>query len=295
MGIWILRFFRLSYLAKVKFSQWQFPKSQLSIVKTDSIFYRLFQEFPSIFFELIGQKTQTAAAYKFSSVEIKQTAFRIDGVFLPKQDVQNPIYFVEVQFQDDARIYYRLFSEVFLYLRQYQPQNPWRGVVIYPSRNLDTADTQHYSEFFTSQRVSRIYLDELGESASLPIGIATIKLIIEDENKTITTAKELINRTKQEINHDKQRQLLELVETILVYKFPRMSRKEMEAMFSLSDLKQTKVYQEGREEGREEGSLEAKLEAVPRLLALNLTVEQIAQALNLTVETVQKIAEGMQN
>jgi predicted transposase YdaD len=41
--------------------------------------------------------------------------------------------------------------------------------------------------------------------------------------------------------------------------------------------------------------LEAKLEAVPRLLALNLTVEQIAQALNLTVETVQKIAEGMQN
>ena len=100
-------------------------------------------------------------------MEVKQTAFRIDGVFLPKQNLQNPIYFVEVQFQGDTKIYYRLFSEVFLYLRQYQPQNPWQAVVIYPSRSLDTADTQHYREFFTSQRVRCIYLDELGESASL--------------------------------------------------------------------------------------------------------------------------------
>ncbi|MEA5553726.1 Rpn family recombination-promoting nuclease/putative transposase [Anabaena cylindrica UHCC 0172] len=261
-------------------------------MKTDSIFYRLFQEFPSIFFELIGNQPQIAADYTFSSVEIKQTAFRIDGVFLPSQDKQNPIYFVEVQFQTDAEIYFRLFSEISLYLRQYQPQNPWRGVVIYPSRSLDTADTQHFSEFFTSQRVSRIYLNELGESASLPIGIATIKLIIEDEDKAITTAKELINRTQQEISNEQQRQLLELVETILVYKFPRMSHKEIEAMFSLSDLKQTKVYQEGREEGREEGSLEAKLESIPRLLALKLTVEQIAQALNLTVEAVKQVAQG---
>jgi predicted transposase/invertase (TIGR01784 family) len=180
-----ITFFQVELLSKSKIFE-------LSKVKTDSIFYRLFKEFPSIFFELIGNQPQTAAAYKFSSIEIKQTAFRIDGVFLPikEQDAQNPIYFLEVQFQDDEKIYYRLFSEVFLYLRQYQPQNPWRGVVIYPSRSLDTADTQHYSEFFTSQRVSRIYLDELGESASLPIGIATIKLIIEDEDKAITTAKE---------------------------------------------------------------------------------------------------------
>lgn len=260
-------------------------------VKTDTIFYRLFQEFPSIFFELIGNQPQTAASYKFSSIEIKQTAFRIDGVFLPIQDQQNPIYFVEVQFQTDIEIYYRLFSETFLYLRQYQPQNPWQGVVIYPSRSLDTADRKHYNEFFTSQRVNLIYLDELGESSSLPIGIATIKLIIEDESQAIIAARELIDRTKQEISNQKQQQLLELVETILVYKFPKMSCQEIEAMFSLSDLKQTKVYQEGREEG----NLEAKLEAIPRLLALNLTLEQIAQVLDLKVETVKQAAQGIGN
>jgi predicted transposase YdaD len=62
-------------------------------VKTDSIFYRLFQELPSIFFELIGNSPETASVYQFSSVEVKQTALRIDGVFLPTQTKDNPIYF----------------------------------------------------------------------------------------------------------------------------------------------------------------------------------------------------------
>ena len=154
-------------------------------MKTDSIFYRLFQEFPNIFFELISNTPQTANTYKFSSVEIKQTAFRIDGVFLPTQRDENPVYFVEVQFQQDLEIYSRLFSEIFLYLRQNKPTNDWRAVVLYPTRDLDTENIKHYRELFSSQRVSRIYLDELGVAASLPIGIATIKLVIESEATAI--------------------------------------------------------------------------------------------------------------
>lgn len=258
-------------------------------MKTDSIFSRLFQEFPSIFFELIGNSSD-ANTYQFSSVEIKQTAFRIDGVFLPIQE-DNPIYFVEVQFQADTELYSRLFSEIFLYLRQNKPRSTWRGVLIYPTRSIDTSDTKDCHEFFTSSRVRRIYLDELGEAASLPIGIATIKLIVEAEDTAIITARELINRTKQAVNLQQQQQLLEFIETILVYKFPKMSREEIEAMFGLSDLKQTRVYQEGKQEGKQEGSLDAKLEAIPRLLAFGLTVEQIAQALDLELRQVQQAAQ----
>ncbi|MDB9306084.1 Rpn family recombination-promoting nuclease/putative transposase [Nodularia spumigena] len=278
-------------------------------MKTDSIFYRIFQELPSIFFELIGNSPHLAETYTFSSIEIKQTAFRIDGVFLPTQGEQNPIYFVEVQFQTDTEIYSRLFSEIYLYLRQNQRKNSWRGVVIYPTRSLDTSDINNYSEFFTSQRVTRIYLDELGETISLPIGIATIKLIVENKDTAIVTARELIDRSQQEINAEpKRQQLLQLIETILVYKFPTMSRKEIEEMFGLSDLKQTRVYQEakqeglqegkqeglqeGKQEGLQEGSLKAKLAAVSRLLALGLTVEQIAQALDLNVEQVRQATQG---
>ncbi|MBH8554171.1 Rpn family recombination-promoting nuclease/putative transposase [Nostocaceae cyanobacterium CENA357] len=254
-------------------------------MKTDSIFYRLFQEFPGIFFELIGNSSPTLEAYKFSSIEIKQTAFRIDGVFLPTQSEQNPIYFVEVQFQTDTEIYSHLFSEIFLYLHQNKPNNPWRGVVIYPTRSLDTADINNYNEFFTSQRVSRIYLEELGETASLPIGIATIKLIVENENTVITVARLLIDRTQQEITTDlQQRQLLELIETILVYKFPTMSRKEIESMFGLSDLKQTRVYQEGKEEG----ARQEKLRMIPLLLRLGLSFEEISKEIDLSLEEVQQ-------
>lgn len=130
-------------------------------VKTDSIFYRVFQEFPSVFFELIDSPPETAENYQFSSVELKQTAFRIDGVFQPTQENETPIYFVEVQFQPDPELYSRFFAEIFLYLRQQQPENDWRGIIVYPSRGVDTGETLHYQELFDSQRVRRIYLNEI--------------------------------------------------------------------------------------------------------------------------------------
>jgi predicted transposase/invertase (TIGR01784 family) len=83
-------------------------------LKTDSIFYHIFQSFPSTFFELINQPPSLAEAYQFSSQEVKQLAFRIDGVFLPKTE-ELPIYFAEVQFQPDKRFYSRLFTEIFNY------------------------------------------------------------------------------------------------------------------------------------------------------------------------------------
>ncbi len=52
-------------------------------MKTDSLFYRLFHTFPRLLFELVGHAPEHAAAYRFTSVELKQTAFRLDGVFLP--------------------------------------------------------------------------------------------------------------------------------------------------------------------------------------------------------------------
>jgi predicted transposase/invertase (TIGR01784 family) len=85
-----------------------------------------------------------------------------------------------------------------------------------------------------------------------------------------------------------------LIETIIVYKFPLKSREEIEQMFGFSELKQTKVYQEakqeGKQEGKAEGKLEGKLEAVPFMLSLGATVEQIAEALGLDVELIRLVA-----
>ncbi|BAY88420.1 MULTISPECIES: Rpn family recombination-promoting nuclease/putative transposase [unclassified Tolypothrix] len=264
-------------------------------MKTDILFYRLFQEIPSIFFEIIGNPPDEANNYLFSSVEIKQTSFRIDGLFLPIEITDRPIYFVEVQFQQDDEIYSRLIAEISLYLRQNKPKNDWSAVVLYPNRSVDTGDIKHYREFFASHRIKRIYLNELGDTATLPVSIATVKLVVEDAEIAIHQARELIKKTKQEINSQLQQQLLQLIETILVYKFPNMSREEIEAMFSLSELKQTRFYQEafqeGKEEGIEQGVRRGKLKAVLPMLTAGLTVEQIAQALELSAEEVSQIVQ----
>jgi predicted transposase/invertase (TIGR01784 family) len=85
-------------------------------VKTDTLFYQLFQNFPSIFFELIGQPTTDTSIYQFTAPEVKQRAFRFDGLFLPiAESSELPIYFVEVQFQKKPKFYSRLFAEIFLY------------------------------------------------------------------------------------------------------------------------------------------------------------------------------------
>ena len=76
----------------------------------------------------------------------------------------------------------------------------------------------------------------------------------------------------------------QLIETIIVYKFPNMRIEEMQAMFGLSDIKQTRVYQEGVEEGERK----ANLKAIRRFLALGLSVEQIAEGLDLSIEEVKQ-------
>ena len=262
-------------------------------MKTDSIFYRFFQELPGIFFELIGNTPETANNYQFSSVEIKQTAFRIDGIFLPARGDENPIYFVEVQFQPDPDFYSRFLTEIFLYLRQNKPQNDWCAVVIYPSRSVDTGNIRHYREFFASQRVRRVYLNELGEASEQSIGIGTIRLVILPEARAVEQARILIDRVREEIADEfVKEEYLQLIETIIFYKLPSMSREEIAAMFGMSELKQTRVYQEALQEGKREGQLEAKLEAVPRFLALGLSMEQVAEALGLEVEQVRQAAQN---
>jgi predicted transposase/invertase (TIGR01784 family) len=69
----------------------------------------------------------------------------------------------------------------------------------------------------------------------------------------------------------------------------------VEDMLKLSELKQTRVYQEaleeGRQEGRQEGVKEGKLAAVPLLLKAGMSVEEIAQQLEVEIEAVRQIAQ----
>jgi predicted transposase YdaD len=50
-------------------------------MRRDSIFYKLFQQFPSLLFELLTNPPENADKYKFDSVAVKEPKFEIDGRF----------------------------------------------------------------------------------------------------------------------------------------------------------------------------------------------------------------------
>jgi predicted transposase YdaD len=88
-----------------------------------------------------------------------------------------------------------------------------------------------------------------------------IELIVSQEVQAPELVKTLLDRTKTEVENDREKQgIIELLETVLLSKFSQLSRQEIEAMFLVSDIKQTRVYQEAKQEGREEGRQEGREE-----------------------------------
>ena len=232
-------------------------------MRTDSLFYQLFQNSPSVVFELLGNTDPRASTYSFSSQEVKQSSFRIDGILVPPIYATDlPIYFIEVQGYRDTKgdLYPSLFSEIFLYLNDYRPVNDWQAVVIFTKKSLDPGLPRHYLDFANNRRLQRIYLDELTvdvSQSSLELGV--LKLIGVKLESAPEQARNLIARTREELTDAaEQRQILELVETVLIYKFPNLSWQEIEQMLGLNELKQTRVYQEALEEGLEQGRQEGR-------------------------------------
>ncbi|MDB9316036.1 Rpn family recombination-promoting nuclease/putative transposase [Spirulina sp. CS-785/01] len=258
-------------------------------MKTDSIFYRIFQQYPRSFFELLNRPASDADNYEFTSVEVKQLAFRLDGIFLPTPDeATEPFYVTEVQFQADEELYYRIFAELFLYLRQYKPANPWRVVVIYPKRSIEREIPHQFRELLNLSRVTRIYLNEL-ETSEDNLGASLIKLVVESEAEAIESAKRLIDKAQDILpSAPIQRDIIDLIETIVVYKLPQASREKIAEMLGLTDLKQTRFYQEAFAEGREEGVQQTQQEFIQRLLNRGNSPEDIAQLLDIPLETVQQ-------
>jgi predicted transposase YdaD len=60
--------------------------------------------------------------------------------------------------------------------------------------------------------------------------------------------------------------IIELVNTVMVYKFPNLSWEAVKAMFSISELKQTRVYRDAMDEGRVEGRVEGRKEEAQSLI-----------------------------
>ncbi len=263
-------------------------------MQTDSLFYRLFQTAPALLFELLGQGSHhPPASYVFRSVELKQTAFRIDGIFLPKVvTAETPVYLVEVQFQPDPQLYSRVFCEGMIFLRQNPAVKHWQVVMIFGDRSCEPKDPGAHASLLDLPEVHRLYLNELAEQASGSVELQLMQLIVAPQESAIRQAQTLVTQAREMPSRLSPSEIIDIIETILIYKFPKLSWQEIEAMFGLSELKQTRVYQQGQEEGRENEAQSLVLRLLTRRLGdlPELVREQVAQ---LPLTSLEDLGEAL--
>jgi predicted transposase/invertase (TIGR01784 family) len=263
-------------------------------VRTDAIFYQLFKRFPSFLFSLTNQIPEQAKDYRFASVEIKETAFRIDGVFLPPENASNKtIFFAEFQCQSDEDLFHRFFSESLLYLyRNKVEYDDWYGVFIFSKRSLEPKDKNTHRSLLNSDQIQRIYLDELDGSAQQPIGVQLVRLITMSETETMAQAKRLVERTQsEEIPLFSKKEIIDLITTIAVYKFTNLSRQEVETMLGVR-LEESRVYQEAKSEGITEGKAagitEGKAAGITEGKAAGIVEGQLQEGRSLVIRQLKR-------
>jgi predicted transposase/invertase (TIGR01784 family) len=274
-------------------------------MKTDSLFYKLFNYAPSLLFDLVDLQIADTTGYQFRSEEIKQTAFRIDGLFVPAaENKAQPLVFVEVQFQPDEDFYSRFFSELFLYLRYQKPQHAWQAVVIYPDRSIEKHDSyQHYQLLLNSPQVHRVYLEDLEQLDADTIGLQLIQLIVAKQSHAIAKAQTLVNQVQQFDSKQQLLRVLDIIEAIMVCKLPHLNREEIQKMldFIELDIKKTQFYQdvvaenkqEWIEKGKEQGRAQGQLDLILRLCKHRygkLTVKTMTQLKNLSLNQLDNLA-----
>jgi len=192
-------------------------------VKTDKLFYQLFLTQPEFLADLVPG-IPADCVYEYSAPVLKDSEFRLDGLLLPQsEDPAAPLIFVEAQMQPDSRFYGRYFAEVYLYLYQYEIQRPWRGLVILQSRQQGLGSDVPYGDL-ASGRVQLLFLQDLLDQTDLPPALALLQLIVLPDAAVPQAARALL-RTAQREGEQAFESILNLVEAILINKFPNWKRR----------------------------------------------------------------------
>ncbi len=269
------------------------------VVKTDTLIFRLFRDLPGTFFRLAGRPSTLARRYfKTKSVELKDSALRLDGIFLPKVATRDPAYIWEAYFYGSEASFANLFHKVFRYLEQENPALDFVAILILPSRSFEPKFTRPYRSLLQSEQFVAVYLDELPKAGPTDFELSTIELITAKPDAALAQAKVLIPAIEASRLDDKiRRMLVQFIGMIIGYQFPSWGLAEIEKMLNLTEGKKTRLYQEGREEGREvgreegrdEGRDQALVGVAKQLLKMGRPIKEITQATGLKPEQIRKL------
>jgi predicted transposase/invertase (TIGR01784 family) len=205
----------------------------------------------------------------------------MDGVFVPP-DPSGIVYFCEVQFQLDRLLYERMLSEISVYIYRHRSLfSDWRAVAIYPSRSLEQSDRSVVTDMLASGRITPIYLDELGSVGELPIGLGLMVLTTLEGDEAKAEARRLIDRDRE------SRAIIDLVSTIVLYKFGTLTRDEVDLMLGI-ELEQTRVYQDAQADGEQR----LVLKLLTRKFG-NISPEVRSRVNSLTIDRLESLGEDL--
>ena len=209
----------------------------------------------------------------------------MDGVFIPP----NPsgiLYFCEAQFQLDELLYERMLAEISIYVYRHRDLFlDWQAVVIYPSRRVEQPRREIVRKLLACGRITRVYLDELGDTEELSIELGLMVLTTLEGDKAKAEARRLIGQAQG------SRDIINLVSTIVLYKFDNLSRDEVDLMLGI-ELQQTRVYRDAKAEGAVDGERSLVLKLLSRKLG-TINPEIQAQVNSLTLDRVESLAEDL--
>src|ERR1019366_7493464 len=182
-----------------------------------------------------------------------------------------------------ASVYADLLVKAYTYLKQHEPGQPFVGVVLFADRSLEPTELVPYRLLLDGGLIRPFYLDEMPQLANAPLGLSILYLIQQAESQAPLSARVLISRAKAEIGDAETRaDLIELIETVIIYKLPRLSREEIQAMLQIHEIRESRVFQEALGEGIEKGIALA----ITRMAADKLSSEEIARILKIDSEKV---------
>ena len=240
-------------------------------LKTDHWFYGLFQSAPDLIALLLpsvgaagasaapalGPDSPGDALYRFDAPELKAVNHRLDGVFWPRGGdrgtPEQPVVQPVVQMHSKQGFRHRLWAQTARFVQLHPQVQHLAVVVVVPHRRLNLGPArlpQQLQSFLDG--VHWLSLNELGHQSGLHplVSLLTLPVLPRPE---IPGATEQILQPRPD--------LLDTVVTILVERFPHLTRKEIMALIKLptGHLRHTRAVQEWMEEGRLEG--EARGEA----------------------------------
>jgi predicted transposase YdaD len=249
-------------------------------MKTDPLFYELFQAAPQTFFELV--QITPPCAYRFESITVKTSEKRIDGVLEPA-DASHLFYFLEVQAFPDEVIYWRTIREVatFFEQRPHLKDRNWQAIVLW----LNKEDDPGFGSLHVLTRKPKpklVSLDLIQLLRQLPetsLALNVLRpLLVEDEREVRQHVIQWVENIRQATRQDNnlEDRLLSVFSQLIEQKYQTLNYKELSQMLRLTPLRETTSGQELVKEER-----------------IDLLLNQIEVKFGISSETTQAVAADL--